>query len=667
MPIKNRMILFIILIMLVPTIILLIISSMVLKNHIDICAQNCLYNSSGLTTNLMKAHLKEMQKYGQLIIADKELKEAIKYKKSFRLEKVLEKYSENCEYLDLIFVFDKYRNCILSNSGTKEVDLSDIKHIFTDVQKLQKSVVSEEILHLDKLFIKDSDYYRKYLVRVNKTGEEKIFTKCHVGLVIMPISEKDDFLGFLVMGDITNNDSYFPKMHSETIKDSYLSIFIEDIRVTTNVKSNQKINFIDKSIPINTDKLKGAKNKYFYSKAFVDKEKFVVLDIPITNYAKMTIGTLRVALPEQKFIALMNASQKTIFIVNLFCLLLVIFIGNYFAQHISTPIQKATEFAKKISQGETDLEITKELFNSNEETATLLKTLKNLANDLERSKKRNTSCFKRLKIQHLKQELLTKRLQKLNNELEEKVVERTNHLNETLQALQNANEVKTSFLANMTHELRTPLSSIIASSSLLKDEFFGSLNVKQHKYLEMIIMNANHLLQLINDILDISKIHAGKMGLTPEDYSVRDLVEESYLSVKSLAYNKNIAIEIKFEPKDFRVKVDAIRFKQILYNILSNAVKFTPDNGEVFTKVFKKNDNLYVTVKDTGIGIKKEDLKIIFNEFEQIDNSYERYYEGTGLGLPLVKKFVEMHGGKVCVKSKLGEGTEVSFNIPKAF
>lgn len=250
--------------------------------------------------------------------------------------------------------------------------------------------------------------------------------------------------------------------------------------------------------------------------------------------------------------------------------------------------------------------------------------------------------------------------------MEEKVTTRTNNLNEIMNALKNANEVKTRFLANMTHELRTPLSSIIASSDLLKNEFFGALNTKQFKYVEIISMNANHLLQLINEILDISKIHANKMDLSLGDYSIRELVLDSYLVIKSISYKKDITIEMNFEPHDFMVKVDGTKFKQIMYNILSNAVKFTPYGNNVYTKVYKEDNNLCIKVRDTGIGIKEEDLKIIFNEFEQIDNSYERLYEGTGLGLPLVKKFVEMHDGQVYVKSEYGKGTEISFILPGA-
>lgn len=219
-------------------------------------------------------------------------------------------------------------------------------------------------------------------------------------------------------------------------------------------------------------------------------------------------------------------------------------------------------------------------------------------------------------------------------------------------------------MANISHELRTPLNAIIGSSEILKDNVLGTLNAKQEKYIENIYSSSKHLLQLINDILDISKIASGKMTLNYSEFYIKDVVLQMVEHVKSYAPDKKMQIVMEFEPEDFILQADAAKIKQILYNLLSNAVKFTGQGGEISIRVYKRDAVAEFIVLDTGIGIAEQDQQRVFVEFEQVDNSYTREYEGTGLGLPLVKKMVEMHGGYVYLKSVLGQGTEVIFTIP---
>jgi signal transduction histidine kinase len=193
---------------------------------------------------------------------------------------------------------------------------------------------------------------------------------------------------------------------------------------------------------------------------------------------------------------------------------------------------------------------------------------------------------------------------------------------------------------------------------------FGPLSEKQERYIRTIWSSGTHLLQLINDILDICKIEAGKMQLSLSTFSVAEIVENSFHVVKSLAYGKNIDVSIIIEPPAFMVRADAKKLRQILYNLLSNAIKFTPDYGQVSLEVVRREALVRFSVRDNGIGIREEDQARVFNEFEQVDSSYSRQYEGTGLGLPLTKKLVEMHGGEIYLASKPGKGTEVIFTIP---
>jgi two-component system CheB/CheR fusion protein len=220
-----------------------------------------------------------------------------------------------------------------------------------------------------------------------------------------------------------------------------------------------------------------------------------------------------------------------------------------------------------------------------------------------------------------------------------------------------ANKSKSDFLANMSHELRTPLNAIIGFSELLKDEMIGQLLPKQKNYITDIFLSGKHLLSLLNDILDLSKIEAGKMTLDLEITDIPLLFESSLSIVKERALRHNIKLNLDIKKDVRQIYVDTRKLKQVIYNLLSNAVKFTPDGGIVSIKVKKVSDLLEFSVEDTGIGISKEDIGNLFQPFEQLESSLNRKHEGTGLGLSLVKSIVELHGGSVKVKSELGKGS----------
>ena len=231
--------------------------------------------------------------------------------------------------------------------------------------------------------------------------------------------------------------------------------------------------------------------------------------------------------------------------------------------------------------------------------------------------------------------------------------------------LQGVSRAKSEFLANMSHELRTPLNSIIGFSEILHEKTFGDLNEKQMRYVSNIHTSGRHLLELINDILDLSKIEARKIEIQYEEFSLKETLNECQTLVKNMASKKNIPLNFEIEDLPFNISADPVRFKQIMYNLLSNAIKFTPDGGMVNIEAKHANGMLQISVKDTGIGIAKENQEKIFVEFYQVDSSYSKKYKGTGLGLPLTKKLVELHGGRIWIESELGKGSTFSFTIPQ--
>jgi signal transduction histidine kinase len=262
-------------------------------------------------------------------------------------------------------------------------------------------------------------------------------------------------------------------------------------------------------------------------------------------------------------------------------------------------------------------------------------------------------------------------------------------------AAEMANRAKSEFLANMSHELRTPLNHIMGFTELVLSKDFGSLDETQEEYLNDVLNSSKHLLALINDILDLSKVEAGKLQFEVSEVNLKACLKNSLIMVKEKATRHGIQLITNFDSLRGTMAADERKLKQILYNLLSNAVKFTPDGGKVclnakktYCKVRpgrrqgdapginiiespdfdppkkkkKKNNSVEISVTDSGIGIKPKDLERIFNRFEQIDGTSSRNYEGTGLGLALTKELVEMHGGKIWAESE-GEGNGSTFRI----
>jgi len=269
---------------------------------------------------------------------------------------------------------------------------------------------------------------------------------------------------------------------------------------------------------------------------------------------------------------------------------------------------------------------------------------------------------------------------------------------EAKEVAENANRTKSDFLANMSHEFRTPLNHIIGFTELVVDKNFGDVNETQEEYLGDVLQSSKHLLLLVNDILDLSKVEAGKLELKASGIDPRILIDNSLIMFKEKSFKHAIQLSSDVDHVPETISADERKLKQILYNLLSNAVKFTPDGGKVRLsaqlvdcivrpglrsgdpeglKIISDGSGMEegngkqhrkcvkFSVSDTGIGIKPEDQDRIFSPFEQVDGSTSRRYQGTGLGLPLTRKLVELHGGRMWVESEgEGKGSTFSFIIP---
>ena len=254
-------------------------------------------------------------------------------------------------------------------------------------------------------------------------------------------------------------------------------------------------------------------------------------------------------------------------------------------------------------------------------------------------------------------------LRKVREDYTQRLAETNAELAMTNRELERANRLKSEFLASMSHELRTPLHTIIGFSELLGEELEGPLNEKQHRFVQHIHKDSLHLLELINDVLDISKIEADRLELRPEAFDFTALIAESLASVRSLAEAKSHILESASNVPS-AVEADRLRIKQVLVNLLSNAIKFTPEGGRIGVDARVQESAVVVSVSDTGIGIPPEEHESIFDKFHQVGATTKGVREGTGLGLAITKRLVEQHGGRISVQSKPRQGSTFVFTLP---
>ena len=672
MSIRKKLMLFVFFIVIVPMVILYIASTIILDNQKKDSELLYLQSSLKIVHTQMLMRKAEMEKGGQRLAQNPAFRLGVRARDTKMMLAELIKLRQTYDYLDVAVILNTQWWPVARISDDLRGDMEwDLNGLVQAVSEQRRSITSEEALPLSELFFPDSADFNRFNIpianRFDVHGGQAFLAKCQIGLAVMPIFDEirpDELIGFLVLGDTVNNDPFFPASYSRQVENSFLAISIDGIRVSSNIQTPTKENYIGSRIPVANQTLDGPR-QYLFGRVDFNDEVHVFLDEPIINHNGEVVAARGVGIPEEKFARILSTNQYLIISVTIFGLALMLMIGRYFAEVITEPIMVATRFAEQLTRGERNLVLQPEwVEDQKSETGILLTTFQKLATSLEASERTNEEYLEKLRQEHQRQVELSRQLQGMNDELESKVAARTLELVETVEELKRANGVKSQFLANMSHELRTPLSAIISGAEALLGEVFGPLTEKQAKHIQSALNNGNHLLQLINDILDICKIEAGKMSLNFSEFYMSEIVENSCAVVRNIANRKSIEIDVRLEPADFLVRADAVKVKQILYNLLSNAVKFTPDNGRIEIEAFRQPRLIQIRVRDNGIGIREEDQERVFVEFEQVDNSYQRLYEGTGLGLPLTKKLVEMHGGQIYLISKEGAGTEVVFTLP---
>ncbi|SMB98644.1 Signal transduction histidine kinase [Thermanaeromonas toyohensis ToBE] len=537
----------------------------------------------------------------------------------------------------------------------------------------QKDIITcSEVISLSELSLIDSSLVKKALVEVKDTSGQGLhyFAPVLVQVIVMPLTTKNSSLQrALVVGHILNNDHGTADRYSTKIPGSYLSIGVNGIRVSANIQSPSGSDFvggIQSGILLKTVQ----EGKRYIGQAKIEPNEihFVASD-PIRDFEGNIIGALSVGVPSQGLANLKRDTLLSIFISAFVCLSVAMGVASFVARKVATPLVVLSHLAKEISQTESIISDHIDKLEAQpvariRELWYLQRCFTRMAKTLYQKCQENQAYLAELEKDREELQRLTSELQQVNLSLEKKVEEQTLELRQLIAELKTLNTLKSQFLANMSHELRTPLNSIIGFSEMLYDELYGPLNTTQKEYLEIILSSARHLLQIISDILDLSRIEQGKIALSRQKVSLEELVRSVESIIRPQAENRHLSLFVLLPDKLPMIYVDPTRIKQVLYNLLSNAVKFTPSGGTITITAHYNNQEIAVSVEDTGIGIKEEDQARVFDEFYQAESLYEKKFDGVGLGLPLSKRLVELHGGRIELQSKLGKGTKVTFYLP---
>lgn len=389
----------------------------------------------------------------------------------------------------------------------------------------------------------------------------------------------------------------------------------------------------------------------------ISKDRAVIhIMKPITRNGQ-EIGKAFFGYSMQDLYLYLAKTRRTVALISLVVFLAGVFIAFGLSVLITTPLKHLYETVEHISRG--DLRRRARL-STDDEVGHLAKSFNVMVDKVEKAQRdleyMNIDLEKRV----------SERTQDLQKEINErKLVEKELKLEK--ERAEGASRSKSDFLANMSHELRTPLNAIIGFAQVLGDRYFGELNRKQSEYIKDIQTSGEHLLGLINDILDIAKIEAGRMDLELSAVRVKDLLEHSFIMIKERCTRHRISLNLRVEDSvnGLEIKADIRKLKQVLYNLLSNASKFTPDGGFIALEADKEKDKVIISVSDSGIGIASEHLTKIFEEFYQVKGGTRDKTPGTGLGLSLSRKIVEMHGGRIWAESQgEGKGSRFIFELP---
>lgn len=492
-------------------------------------------------------------------------------------------------------------------------------------------------------------------------------------VVAIPLfAESHQLETIIVVGKILNNDNSIVENINRLIPGTNSTISIRNgLRISGNIKSASHDSYIGKLQEREHINSVYSGRRYYGQIVLEDLNDKIVSE-PIMNSQKEIIGALTTGFPYRQFADTKDNITLSIGLIGFVSFLVALATNLTLSRKGSRPLIQLSSLSGKISQAE----------RINAEHIENLKTIK-AAEILEIQElqcafvKMTSSLYEKnvendafmAELSRDKNELhhLTTKLHEANADLEQRVRDRTQDLQTAVMELTELNKMKTKFLSNMSHEIRTPLNSIIGFSDVLHEEAFGPLNQKQKEYIQIVLNSAKHLLDLINDILDMSIIDQGRINLHKQLEQPNQLIYSVMNVIQPQAERKRIRTLLCLDESIPAILLDPVRIKQVLYNLLNNAIKFTPADGAISISSSFIENQVVICIKDNGIGIAEDVQKKVFDEFFQAEHSYEKLFDGVGLGLPLSRKLIEMHNGKIDLMSQVGMGTTVIVSIPANF
>lgn len=623
------------------------------------------------------------QKYNQFFIQENSFLEALAAGEDARaLFQSQDHYSETIETMkmmqekkkhDFWVIIDSNGAVLATNMVPGKEYPDDLIQFAENILKRGEAVSTSEVFTESEINVFPPELVRKTrvaLVEESSQNSKQYHPYTLVQIAGVPVKDKSNStIGCLIGGQIVNNNTSIPNAYSATVPDSFLSIGVRGIRVSANIKGEQTANFIGMRQSSKLVETTEKGERYNGNTQIDSNEIHLVTAEPILNFKGEAVGVLTVGVPSQGLSTIQRDTFYSLILYVLLTFVIALIMVSIVTRKLSLPISDLSMMAREISDSKSisDEHVTK-LGKIEESRITEINHLRNcflnMTINLYHKGKEIDAYLEQSKQDRFALQLLTEELQEANSELELKVKKRTEELENAVQELQTLNHLKTQFLANTSHELRTPLHSIIGFSEMLYDGLYGEMNKIQKDYVAIILDSAKQLLQIIGDILDISSIESQKTTLDKQKIDLKDIINSMVTIIRPIAEERGLELIIKI-PEDIpSVLADPIRIKQVLSNLLSNAVKFTPEGGTITVEAFRNADEVGVSVADTGIGIKEEHQQNIFNEFYQCEDPYKRLFEGVGLGLPLSKKLIELHNGRIQLESTYGVGTKISFYLP---
>ena len=567
------------------------------------------------------------------------LDELVKRRESGELDELLERISASYGGLGYFMVTDE-NGMILSSLNHPAGQPWHLAYLLGYLEEERKPISTLELLPEENIHSSLQAFREKVQVVSLNGAEISHENSAMINIVAAPIfDDRQQLVGSLVGGTLLNNDHELTEAYTEKVPETYLSIAIDGLRVCSNI-SVDDFRYLEGSVQEQSLIQTTQAGRRYSGEIYVQGRPALIVVDPVFNYRGDPIGNMGVGAPVFVIPELSSTNLTLIALFSLMILLVAMVVVSFMTKVITTPIYRLQNLARAVATNEVNVkEITWQERYVPLELQELAESILQMAKNLTQEK------------------LL----------LEEKVNERTKQLAATINELESSNQYKSQFLGNISHELRTPLNSIISFAVLLQDKIFGELNSRQEEYVGIIINSGNHLLEMINDILDLIRLGNRGERVNPVPVDLDELVQDAATLLSPQMLAKDLSFEIDLSEDLPEPVWDAKKIQQIITNLLSNAIKFSRQGGSiqvVARRTAGYNKMIDLLVKDTGIGIAPEMKEKVFLAFEQADDTYTQVYKGVGLGLAICKALVELHGGWIWLEDNPEGGTCACVRLP---